>query len=60
MPPMASSIMDSILAVVTPETAEALAVRLGESTQSLQTGLAAATAAALDGLATKVECSDVR
>jgi OmpA-OmpF porin, OOP family len=50
---MASSIMDSILAMVTPEMKQALAARLGESPQAVQSGLGAATAATLDGLASK-------
>jgi outer membrane protein OmpA-like peptidoglycan-associated protein len=57
---MASSITDSILALITPEAAQALAARLGESPQSLQAGFATSTAAALDGLATKVEYGDFR
>ena len=50
---MASSMMDSILAMVTPEMKQALAGRLGESPQAVQSGLGAATAATLDGLASK-------
>ena len=50
---MASSIMESILAMVTPEMKQALAGRLGESPQAVQSGLGAATAATLDGLASK-------
>ena len=57
---MASSIMDSILAMVTPEMAQTLSARLGEPPQSLHAGLGASTAAALDGLATKVEDSAFR
>jgi outer membrane protein OmpA-like peptidoglycan-associated protein len=45
--------MDSILAMVTPEMKQALAARLGESPQAVQSGLGAATAATLDGLASK-------
>lgn len=52
---MASSIMDSMLALVTPEMQRALAARLGESPQAVHSGLAAAGAAILDGLATKVD-----
>jgi OmpA-OmpF porin, OOP family len=52
---MASSIMDSMLAVVTPEMQRALAARLGESPQAVHSGLTAAGAAVLDGLATKVD-----
>ena len=50
---MASSIMDSILAMVTPEMKQALAARLGESPQAVQSGLGAATAATVEGLASK-------
>ena len=50
---MASSIMDSILAMVTPEMEQSLATRFGESRQATQSGLGAATAATLDGLASK-------
>src|SRR5215467_2525488 len=50
---MASSIMDSILGMVTPEMKQALAARFGESSQGVQSGLGAATAATLDGLASK-------
>src|SRR6516165_3150543 len=50
---MASSMMDSILAMVTPEMKQALVGRLGESPQAVQSGLGAATAATLDGLASK-------
>lgn len=52
---MASSIMDSMLAMVTPEMQRALAARLSESPQSVHSGLAAAGAAILDGLATRVD-----
>jgi outer membrane protein OmpA-like peptidoglycan-associated protein len=45
--------MDSILAMVTPEMKQALAARLGEAPQAMQGGLGAATAATLDGLASK-------
>jgi len=50
---MATSMMDSILAMVTPEMQQALAGRLGESPQAAQSGLGAATAATLAGLASK-------
>jgi OmpA-OmpF porin, OOP family len=50
---MANSIMDSILALVTPEMKQSLVARLGESSQAVQSGLGAATAATLDGLASK-------
>jgi outer membrane protein OmpA-like peptidoglycan-associated protein len=49
--------MDSILAMVTPEMKQALAARLGESPQATQVGLGAATAATLDGLASKASDS---
>jgi outer membrane protein OmpA-like peptidoglycan-associated protein len=55
---MANSMMDSILAMVTPEMKQALASRLGESAQAVQGGLGAATAATLGGLATKASDSD--
>jgi outer membrane protein OmpA-like peptidoglycan-associated protein len=50
---MANSMMDSILAMVTPEMKQALAARLGDSPQAIQGGLGAATAATLGGLAAK-------
>jgi OOP family OmpA-OmpF porin len=50
---MATSMMDSILAMVTPDMKQAMASRLGESTQAVQGGLGAATAATLGGLAAK-------
>ena len=50
---MASSIMDSVLGLVTPEMKQSLATRFGESSQAVQSGLGAATAATLDGLASK-------
>jgi len=52
---MASSIMDSMLALVTPEMQRALAARVGESPQAVHSGLTSAGAAILDGLATKVD-----
>ena len=48
---MATSMMDSILGMVTPEMKQALASRLGESPQSVQGGLGTATAATLGSLA---------
>ncbi|MGB2628002.1 MAG: OmpA family protein [Candidatus Acidiferrum sp.] len=51
---MANSMLDGILAMVTPEMKQALAARLGVSQQSLDTGLGTATAATLGGLASKV------
>ena len=50
---MANSMMDSILGMVTPDMKQALATRFGESSQGVQSGLGAATAATLDGLASK-------
>jgi len=50
---MASSMMDSILEMVTPDMKQAIALRLGESSQAVTGGLAAATAATLGGLASK-------
>ena len=50
---MASSMMDSILAMVTPDMKQAIASRLGESVQAVQSGLGATTAATLGGLAAK-------
>ena len=50
---MASSMMDAILALVTPDLQQAVASRLGESAQTVQSGLSATTAATLGGLAAK-------
>ncbi len=50
---MASSMLDSILAMVTPDMKQAIATRLGESSQAVTAGLGAATAATLGGLASK-------
>jgi hypothetical protein len=50
---MATSIMDSILGLVTPEMKQALASRLGESPPAVQSGLGAATAATLGSLASR-------
>jgi OmpA-OmpF porin, OOP family len=50
---MASSMMDSILGMVTPEMKQALASRLGAGPQAVETGLTASTAATLSGLADK-------
>jgi outer membrane protein OmpA-like peptidoglycan-associated protein len=55
---MASSMMDSILGMVTPEMKQAIASRLGESAQAVQGGLGAATAATLSGLASNAGDSD--
>jgi OmpA-OmpF porin, OOP family len=54
---MASSIMDSVLGMVSPEMKQALTARLGESPESVHTGLAAASAAILDGLASRTRDS---
>ena len=50
---MAGSMMDAILALVTPDLQQAVASRLGESAQTVQSGLSATTAATLGGLAAK-------
>src|SRR6516162_4262886 len=50
---MPGSIIDSILGMVTPDMKQALATRFGESSQAVQSGLGAATAATLDGMASK-------
>ena len=50
---MASSMMDAILALVTPDLRQAIASRVGESAQTVQSGLSATTAATLGGLAAK-------
>jgi OmpA-OmpF porin, OOP family len=50
---MASSMLDSILGMVTPDMKQAIASRLGESSQAVTGGLGAATAATLAGLASK-------
>ncbi len=50
---MATSMMDSILGMVTPDMKLAIASRLGESPQAVQGGLGAAAAATLGGLAGK-------
>jgi len=52
---MADSIMDSVLATLTPEMQQSLAARLAESPQSVYRGLGTAAAATLDGLASKAE-----
>ncbi len=50
---MANSMLESILAMLTPDMKQALASRLGESTTGVQSGLGAATATTLSGLADK-------
>ncbi len=54
---MASSMLDSILTLVTPEMKQAMAARLGETPQAVQGGLGTATAATLAGLASKADDS---
>src|SRR5215468_6963835 len=50
---MADSIMDSVLAMVSPEMQQSLAARLAEPPQSVYRGLGTAAASTLDGLASK-------
>jgi outer membrane protein OmpA-like peptidoglycan-associated protein len=50
---MATSILDGVLALVTPEMKQALASRLGESPTAIQSGLSTAAAATLGGLVSK-------
>jgi OOP family OmpA-OmpF porin len=50
---MADSIMDAVLAMVSPEMQQSLAARLTEPPQAVCRGLGTAAAATLDGLATK-------
>ena len=50
---MATSILDGVLALVTPEMKQALASRLGESPMAIQSGLGTAAAATLGGLVSK-------
>jgi len=47
---MTGSMVESILGMVTPDMKNGLALRLGESLEGVQSGLGAATAAALSGL----------
>jgi outer membrane protein OmpA-like peptidoglycan-associated protein len=54
---MANSMLESILGMVTPDMNQALASRLGESTTGVQSGLSAATATTLSGLADKASDS---
>lgn len=54
---MANSMLESILGMVTPDMKQALASRLGESTAGVQTGLGAATASTLSGLADRASDS---
>jgi OmpA-OmpF porin, OOP family len=50
---MATSILDGVLGLVTPEMKQALASRLGESATAVQTGLGTSIAATLGGLVGK-------
>jgi len=50
---MATSILDGVLGLVTPEMKQALASRLGESPTAIQSGLGTAAAATLGGLVSK-------
>ena len=54
---MANSMLESILGMVTPDMNQALASRLGESASGVQSGLSAATATTLSGLADKASDS---
>jgi OmpA-OmpF porin, OOP family len=54
---MASSMMDAILGMVTPDMKQALASRLGEAPQAVAGGLTTATAATLAGLANRASDS---
>lgn len=55
---MTPSLMDSILRMVTPDMKHALASRLGESLEGVQSGVGAATAATLSGLDRKAADSE--
>ncbi len=50
---MATSILDGVLSMVSPEMKQALASRLGESPTAVQSGLGTAVAATLGGLVSK-------
>jgi OmpA-OmpF porin, OOP family len=50
---MATSILDGVLGLVTPEMKQSLASRLGESSTAVQSGLGTALAATLGGLVSK-------
>lgn len=50
---MANSMLESILGMFTPDMQQGLASRLGESTTGVQSGVSAATATTLSGLADK-------
>ena len=51
--PMATSLLDGVLGLVTPEMKQGLASRLGESPTAVQSGLGTAVAATLGGLVSK-------
>jgi len=51
--PMATSILDGVMGLVTPEMQHSLAARLGESPTTIQSGLGTAAAALLGGMLTK-------
>jgi outer membrane protein OmpA-like peptidoglycan-associated protein len=50
---MATSLLDGVLGLVTPEMKQALASRLGETPAAIQSGLGTAVAATLGGLVSK-------
>jgi OmpA-OmpF porin, OOP family len=50
---MATSILDGVLGLVTPEMKQALASRFGESAAAVQSGLSTSIAATLGGMASK-------
>jgi outer membrane protein OmpA-like peptidoglycan-associated protein len=54
---MANSMLESILGMFTPDMQQALASRLGESTTGVQSGIGAATATTLSGLADRASDS---
>jgi OmpA-OmpF porin, OOP family len=56
--PMATSLLDGVLGLVTPEMKQALASRLGESPTAIQSGLGTASAAILGGLVAKASDSN--
>ncbi|MGB9433261.1 MAG: OmpA family protein [Candidatus Acidiferrum sp.] len=53
-----TSILDGVLAMVTPEMKQSIASRLGESPTAIQSGLGTAAAATLGGLVSKAEDSN--
>jgi OmpA-OmpF porin, OOP family len=56
--PMATSLLDGVLGLVTPEMKQAMASRLGESPTAIQSGLGTASAAILGGLVAKASDSN--